>query len=228
MERMERKEILEEAARIVTGERQNQYGDAEDSFGLIAGLWGDYLNHPVSSKDVALMMILLKVAREKGGNGKADNWVDIAGYAACGGEIATAAKSEKSKDYLKTVTDAMKSKYIKFLQDLIDEQTEGKHIPAGINGPFAPSYPPKAGAKCCCTDKADGDEDIAQIAAENERKRELLRAIFGTVTVPDESGDESEAEADSIADIVKELREISDNLYRVANDLEEEDEDDED
>lgn len=213
---MERKEILEEAVRIVTGERQNQYGDAEDSFGLIAGLWGDYLNHPVSSKDVALMMILLKVAREKGGNGKADNWVDIAGYAACGGEIATAAKVEKPKDYLKTATDAMKSKYIKFLQDAIEEQTEDKHIPAGIkNRPFVPSCPPKEGSKCCCTD------DIKKIAAENERKRELLRAIFGTVTVPDESGDESKAEADSIADIVKKLREIGNNLYRVAYDLEE-------
>ena len=190
---MERKEILEEAARIVTGERQNQYGDAEDSFGLIAGLWGDYLNHPVSSKDVALMMILLKVAREKGGKGKADNWADIAGYAACGGEIAMAdAEKAKSKDYLKMATDEMKSKYIKFLQDAIEEQTEEKHIPAGINnGPFAPSYPPKAGVKCCCTDEVDGDED--------------------------------EAEADSIADIVKELREISNNLYRVAYDLEEED-----
>ena len=155
---MVRKEILDEAARIVTGERQAQYGDVEDSFGLIAGLWGDYLNHPVSSKDVALMMILLKVAREKGGKGKADNWVDIAGYAACGGEIATA------------------------------------------------------------------NADITRIAEENERKRELLRAIFGTAIVTDES----EAETDSIADIVKELRVISDNLYRIANGLEEEDADDED
>lgn len=180
---MERKEILEEAARIVTGERQNQYGDVEDSFGLIAGLWGDYLNHPVTSKDVALMMILLKVARKKGGKGKADNWVDIAGYAACGGEIVT----------------------------------EDKHIPGINNGPFVPSYPPKEGAKCCCTD------DIKKIAEENERKRELLRAIFGTVTVTDESDVETDndVETANIADIVKELREISANLYRVAYDLEE-------
>lgn len=189
---MERKEILEEAVRVVTGERQNQYGDAENSFGLIAGLWGDYLNHPVSSMDVALMMILLKVAREKGGKGKADNWVDIAGYAACGGEIATAdAENAKSKDYLKTVTDAMKSKYIAILRDAIDGQTEGNHFPAGINnGPFVPTYPSKAGVKYCCTDKADVDEDI-------------------------------DVETANIADIVKELREISDYLYRVAADLKE-------
>lgn len=185
MERMKRKEILEEAARIVTGERQHQYGDAEDSFGLIGQLWTVYLDHLVTAEDVALMMILLKVAREKGGKGKADSWVDIAGYAACGGEIATAAKVEKPKDYLKTVTDAMKSKYIKFLQDAIEEQTEDKHIPAGINnGPFVPSYPPKVGVKCCCTDKTDGDED-------------------------------------GIAEVIRYLREINDNLYWNAYDLEE-------
>ena len=33
------------------------------------------------------MLILLKVARIKSGKKKNDNWIDIAGYAACGGEI---------------------------------------------------------------------------------------------------------------------------------------------
>lgn len=157
---MIRKEILDEAARIVTGERQAQYGDAEDSFGLIGGLWSDYLNHPVSSKDVALMMILLKVAREKGGKGKADNWVDIAGYAACGGEVATAETvDEKPTDYLQKATAGMRPKYIKFVKTQIEKQTDDKHKPPA----------------CCCTLTA---EDIAKIAKDNEYKRELLDAIF--------------------------------------------------
>lgn len=46
------------------------------------------VNH-ITAKDVAAMMGLLKVARIATGN-KADSFVDLAGYAACAGEIATA------------------------------------------------------------------------------------------------------------------------------------------
>jgi hypothetical protein len=156
---MERKEILDEAARIVTGERQNQYGSAENSFALIGGLWGDYLGMYISPRDVALMMILLKVAREKGGKGKADNWIDIAGYAACGGEVATVdTADEKPTDYLRKATAGMRPKYIKFVKTQIEKQTDDKHKPS----------------TCCCI-----PDDIAKIAKDNEYKRELLRAIFG-------------------------------------------------
>lgn len=216
---MTRAEILDKAKETVTGQREQDYGSPESNFGLIGQLWTVYLDTLVTAQDVANLMTLFKIARIKTGRGTEDSYIDAAGYMACGGEIATTAKVEKPKDYLKTATDAMKSKYIGILRYAIEEQTEEKHIPAGINnGPFVPSCPPKEGSKCCCTD------DIKKIAAENERKRELLRAIFGTVTVPDESGDESKAEADSIADIVKKLREIGNNLYRVAYDLEEDEE----
>lgn len=33
------------------------------------------------------MLALLKIARIASGNAKKDNWVDLAGYAACGGEL---------------------------------------------------------------------------------------------------------------------------------------------
>ena len=33
------------------------------------------------------MLALLKIARIASGRAKEDNWVDLAGYAACGGEI---------------------------------------------------------------------------------------------------------------------------------------------
>lgn len=83
---MNRTEILREAETIVNGHREQEYGTPEDNFGLIARLWSDYLGTLVSSVDVAMMMTLFKVARVKGG-GTADCFVDIAGYAACGGEI---------------------------------------------------------------------------------------------------------------------------------------------
>lgn len=48
---------------------------------------GDKSTQRVEPEDVAAMMSLLKIARVATGHGKADNWIDLAGYAACGGEI---------------------------------------------------------------------------------------------------------------------------------------------
>lgn len=86
---MNRAEILDTAKKMVTGQREQDYGTPEANFGIIGKLWTDYLGHMVTAEDVANMMILFKVARNRTGRGKADSWVDIAGYAACGGEIAT-------------------------------------------------------------------------------------------------------------------------------------------
>ena len=36
---------------------------------------------------LAALLALLKIARIATGHGKSDNWVDLAGYAACGGEL---------------------------------------------------------------------------------------------------------------------------------------------
>lgn len=41
-----------------------------------------------TAKDVAMMMALLKVARIRSGKGTLDCYVDLAGYAACAGELA--------------------------------------------------------------------------------------------------------------------------------------------
>lgn len=79
--------ILSKAKSIINGERQGTYGDAEDSFQMIANMWSAYLNTEILSEDVANMMILMKVARNSSGVYKDDNWIDICGYAALGGEI---------------------------------------------------------------------------------------------------------------------------------------------
>lgn len=83
-----RAEILDTAKRIVTGDREQQYGSPEDNFTTIAGFWTTYLRHDITADDVAMMMVLLKVARIQSGQVKADNYVDLAGYAACAAEIA--------------------------------------------------------------------------------------------------------------------------------------------
>lgn len=85
---MKRTGILRTAELMVTGKREEDYGTPEDNFGKIAELWNAAFGTSFNDQDVALAMILLKVARQTTGPGIHDTWVDIAGYAACGGEIA--------------------------------------------------------------------------------------------------------------------------------------------
>lgn len=57
------------------------YGDADESFDRIAALWSAYLNTPVSSADVAMMMSLLKTVRLKySKSAHHDSFVDLLGY----------------------------------------------------------------------------------------------------------------------------------------------------
>ena len=80
------KEILEETINIVTGQRQEDYGDKVVNHRNIADLWSSYLNKKISPHDVAICMLLVKVARLKNRKTK-DCYVDMAGYAAIAGEI---------------------------------------------------------------------------------------------------------------------------------------------
>ena len=87
---MKRADILATASEYVTTDRAATHGDAEDNFRRIAELWKAYLGvDDITTIDVAVMLALLKVARIRSNPNHADNWIDIAGYAACGGEIAT-------------------------------------------------------------------------------------------------------------------------------------------
>ena len=104
-EAMTRDEILKAAEKIVSGERQEQYGSPEDNFAAIARYWEAYLDaraknggsdvtFTLCADDVAAMMVLFKVGRLSTGAGSTDTWIDIAGYAACGGQIQTAKKND--------------------------------------------------------------------------------------------------------------------------------------
>lgn len=93
-----RREILQAAERCVRGDRDASYGGPEDSFALIASLWEPIVRSrcvspgadvAVDAVTVALLMAELKIARAATNAGHMDSWVDLAGYAACGGEIAS-------------------------------------------------------------------------------------------------------------------------------------------
>ena len=83
---MKRAQILNQAAQCVCGSREQDYGSPEANFGRIAEFWSTYLGAKITPVDVSMMMALLKIARVKG-NGTEDCFVDLAGYAACGGEL---------------------------------------------------------------------------------------------------------------------------------------------
>lgn len=89
MEVILRDKILDKAKEIICNDRQSQYGEPEDSFGMIADLWSSYLNVDINPIDVALMMALLKIARHKGSVPKIDNFLDGTGYFAIAGELFT-------------------------------------------------------------------------------------------------------------------------------------------
>lgn len=83
-----RQRVLREAEKCVCGEREQDYGTPDDNFGRIAEFWTTYMGVEFNTVDVAIMMALLKIARLANNQEHMDSWVDLAGYAACGGEIA--------------------------------------------------------------------------------------------------------------------------------------------
>lgn len=77
------KTVLEEAKEIIYGDREKTYGHPAKNLEAIANLWNAYLTgkQSLGAQDVCMMMILMKVARQKNGYLR-DNLTDICGYAA--------------------------------------------------------------------------------------------------------------------------------------------------
>lgn len=80
--------VLQEAERIINGQRHDDYGDVRESFERIGKLWAPLLGVDVTAEQVALCMIQLKVARALN-KYQRDSIVDIAGYAGCLEKLVT-------------------------------------------------------------------------------------------------------------------------------------------
>lgn len=89
-----RQQCLIEADKCINGNRDQDYGSPLTSFEIIASMWSSYLDMAITAKHVADMMILMKIARNKN-KPKLDNYVDIAGYGACGYEIFKTTEDNK-------------------------------------------------------------------------------------------------------------------------------------
>jgi hypothetical protein len=84
--------ILNKAAHAVCGPRNDSYGPPIEDFKCQAAMISAYLSRTngkevkVTAPDIAAIMCCVKLGRQAHVP-KEDNWVDLAGYAACGGEI---------------------------------------------------------------------------------------------------------------------------------------------
>ena len=90
----ERAALLDEAKKLTTGDRNNQYGPPTQDFARTADLlnamgYRGPQGRGLISHDVALIMGQLKLSRLVWSPEKRDSWVDLAGYAACGWECVT-------------------------------------------------------------------------------------------------------------------------------------------
>ncbi|ANZ52349.1 hypothetical protein J3996_gp55 [Mycobacterium phage Laurie] len=85
-----RETVLETARQAIGGDRQRDYGDPEPGFTTAGRIIAAVLGvEEVTAEQVALIAIALKISRLKNTPNHADSWVDIAGYAALGGEVAS-------------------------------------------------------------------------------------------------------------------------------------------
>ncbi len=90
-----REDALNEAAQLITGDRNRTYGSPTQNFSDTAAVWNTILRRKlkdgesIGPGEVAAMMVGLKLVRMVA-QPKRDNWVDIAGYAGCGYEADVA------------------------------------------------------------------------------------------------------------------------------------------
>ena len=88
--------ICRTAANLVSDDRAKTHGPKEVNHANIGRLWTAYLQNEnilppgitIDAHLAAMMLALLKVARTSAGAHNPDDYVDLAGYAGCAGEIA--------------------------------------------------------------------------------------------------------------------------------------------
>lgn len=78
--------VLQEAQRLVHGDRRAAYGHPLDDYtrtaGLVSALLGSKLLAPITAEEMILVMCCVKLSRQINAPQR-DNMTDLAGYAAC-------------------------------------------------------------------------------------------------------------------------------------------------
>lgn len=80
--RVKKETVLEEAQRLVHGQRNQDYGHPLDDYTRTAKMWSAILGFEVTAEKAILCMCAVKISRQCN-HPKRDNMTDLAGYAAC-------------------------------------------------------------------------------------------------------------------------------------------------
>lgn len=86
-ELLNRLDILQQAAELTLGDRNDQHGDPFPNHNNIAQIWSVILGRTIAPFEVALCMAGLKLARLSGNPDNKDSYVDGAAYLAIAGEL---------------------------------------------------------------------------------------------------------------------------------------------
>jgi len=84
--------ILKEVKNLLNGDRRREYGPPDKGLETIARLWTAYMQTSlnvdlkITSSDVCMMMVLLKVARQANSKDR-DSYRDIIGYTAIASDL---------------------------------------------------------------------------------------------------------------------------------------------
>lgn len=81
--------LLNEAAELISNDRNNEYGPPHRNFSDIARGWSVIFDRDVEMHEVALAMDWVKTCRLLKTPAHEDSWVDKAGYTAIGAELIT-------------------------------------------------------------------------------------------------------------------------------------------
>jgi len=81
-----RSKVLDEANKLISEDRNNQYGDAYINMIMIARAWSETLDYTVQTWQVPIMLAQMKLARLSSGGYKEDSIVDAIGYLALASE----------------------------------------------------------------------------------------------------------------------------------------------
>jgi len=87
---------IDEAKRVVHGDRWRSYGHPIDNHTRTAGLWSQFLGVQISAEEVCMLNILQKISRHRYRPHR-DNLVDIMGYAANEDMIRLLREAEEEK-----------------------------------------------------------------------------------------------------------------------------------
>jgi len=115
------KEILNDAKKLIGGNRQKDYGDKLTNHKNIAALWSIFLQVNITAHDAAVCMALVKIARLMHQH-KKDSYIDLAAYAAIAGEIEERTTRHTSFESEGERRGKMTKKYIDGLNKVIDKQ----------------------------------------------------------------------------------------------------------